>query len=102
MPDQVLIRHDLQGGPRLLHDFGPDRHVGEFVFEPKQAGAAEDEGWLMGYVVDANRQTSALLILDAQDFAGPPVATVHIPHIIPGGFHGNWVPTAAAGQTGKT
>ena len=102
MPDQVLIRHDLQGGPRLLHDFGPGRHVGEFVFEPKHAGAAEDEGWLMGYVVDANRQTSALLILDAQDFAGPPVATVHIPHIIPGGFHGNWVPTAAAGQTGKT
>ena len=95
VPDQVLIRHDLQGGPRLLHDFGAGQHVGEFVFEPKHAGAAEDEGWLMGYVVDATSQTSALVILDAQDFAGPPVATVHIPHIIPGGFHGNWVPAAS-------
>ena len=93
VPDQLLIRHDLQGGPRLLHDFGAGQHVGEFVFEPKQAGAAEDEGWLMGYVVDATSQTSALVILDAQDFAGPPLASVHIPHIIPGGFHGNWVPT---------
>ena len=101
VPDQLLIRHDLQGGPRLLHDFGAGRHVGEFVFEPRHAGAAEDEGWLMGLVVDARQQTSALVILDAQDFAGPPVASIAIPHLIPGGFHGNWVPTAAGVQAGK-
>lgn len=91
--DQVLIHHDLHTGQRELHDFGPGRHVGEFVFEPRHAGAAEGEGWLMGFVVDAVRQTTDFVILDAQNFSGPPVAAVTIPHRIPAGFHGNWVPT---------
>ena len=93
--DSVLIRHDLHGGPRLLHDFGAGQHVGEFVFVAKHAGAAEDAGWLMGFVVDAQRQTTDLVILDGQDFAGPPQAAVHIPHRIPAGFHGNWVASRA-------
>ncbi len=93
VPDQLLLRHDLHGGPRLVHDFGSGHHVGEFVFEPRQPQGGETEGWLMGYVVNRVRQTTDLVILDAADFTGPPVATVTIPHIIPGGFHGNWVPS---------
>ncbi len=92
-PTSVLIHHDLYTGQRELHDFGPGRHVGEFVFEPRYADAAEGEGWLMGFVVDAERQTTDFVILDAQDFTGPAVAMVTIPHRIPAGFHGNWVPT---------
>ena len=61
--------------------------------EPRHADAAEGEGWLMGLVVDANRQTTDFVILDAQDITGPAVALVTIPHRIPAGFHGNWVPT---------
>ena len=91
--DSVLIRHDLHGGPRLVHDFGANQHVGEFVFVPKHASAAEDAGWLMGFVVDAARQTTDLVILDAQNLTAQPQATVHIPHRIPAGFHGNWVAT---------
>ena len=90
---QALIRHDMHTGRHDLHDFGAGRHVGEFVFEPKHAGAAEEEGWLMGFVVDGDRQTTDFVILDAQDFTGPPQAMVTIPHRIPAGFHGNWVPT---------
>ena len=89
-----LIKHDLQAGKRATHEFGPHRFPGEFVFVPKQAGAAEDEGWLMGYVVNMGDQTTDLVILDAQRFAGPPQAVVHIPHRVPSGFHGNWVPQA--------
>jgi carotenoid cleavage dioxygenase len=37
------------------------------------------------------KQTTDLVILNAQDFAGPPQAVVTIPHRIPPGFHGNWV-----------
>jgi carotenoid cleavage dioxygenase len=91
-PGQALIRHDLQDGTRALHDFGPGRLVSEFVFVPRHAQAAEGEGWLMGYVVDAPRGTSELVILDAQRFGSEPVASVHIPHAIPLGFHGNWLP----------
>ena len=87
-----LIHHDLHTGTRELHDFGPGHHVGEFVFEPRHADADEGDGWLMGFVVDAVRQTTDFVILDALNFTGPPQAVVTIPHCIPAGFHGNWVP----------
>lgn len=92
VPDQVLIHHDLQAGTREVHDFGRGRLVSEFVFEPRHAGAAEGDGWLMGYVTDSLQHTSEFVILDAQRFSGEPVAAVAIPHAIPLGFHGNWLP----------
>lgn len=89
-----LIKHDLHTGTRQTHEFGPHRVPGEFVFVPGHPGAREDEGWLLGLVVDMARQTTDLVILDAQGFSGPPRACVHIPHRIPAGFHGNWVATS--------
>ena len=61
---------------------------------PKAADAGEGEGWLMGYVIDAAAETTDLVILDAADIAADPVARVHIPHRVPPGFHGNWLPDA--------
>jgi carotenoid cleavage dioxygenase-like enzyme len=86
-----LYKHDLQTGSRSVHDFGPGSHPGEFVFVPAHAGAAEDEGWLMGFVNRAD-ETTELAIIDASDFAGAPAARIRIPHRIPPGFHGNWLP----------
>jgi len=69
--------------------------VGEFVFVPRTPDGAEGDGWWMGFVVDAAAQTTALQILDARRFAEAPVATITIPHTVPAGFHGNWVPATA-------
>lgn len=88
-----LIKHDLAAGTRETRAFGPDRHPAEFVFVPAHADAAEDEGWLIGLVVDAAARTTELVVLDAQDFTGAPCASIHVPHIIPSGFHGNWIST---------
>jgi carotenoid cleavage dioxygenase len=74
-----------------VHDFGPGRHPGEFVFVPRGADGAEDDGWLIGLVVDMNDETTDLVILNADDFGGPPQAVIHLPHRVPPGFHGNWV-----------
>jgi len=94
-PGQILIKHDLLHGTSEEHDFG-DRHaVSEFVFVPRRGAAAEDDGWLMGYVVDAAAQTSEFVILDARNVHGAPVAAVRIGHRIPTGFHGNWVDMTA-------
>lgn len=89
--DTRLYKHDLEAGTRATHDFGQGRHPGEFVFVPAHDGAAEDEGWLIGLVIDLPGDTTDLVILDARDFAGDAVATVRIPHRIPPGFHGNWI-----------
>ncbi len=86
-----LFKHDLEGGSRQVHDFGANHIPGEFVFVPKASSVAEDDGWLMGYVVNVDEETTDLVILDAARFEGTPEAVIHIPHRIPPGFHGNWV-----------
>lgn len=92
-PDQTrLFKHDLEAGTRQVHDFGQGRLPGEFVFVPRPTARAEDDGWLMGYVVNLADETTDLVILNADDFEGPPQASIRIPHRIPPGFHGNWAP----------
>lgn len=89
-----LLKHDMETGARQVHDFGPKRHPGEFVFVPAHAQSGEDEGWLIGLVIDADAETTDLVILDARDFEGSPEASIRIPHRVPPGFHGNWVGSA--------
>lgn len=87
-----LYKHDLHGRTREVHDFGEGRVPGEFVFVARPGGTAEDDGWLMGYVVNKRTDTTDLVILNARSFSAAPQAVVHIPHRIPPGFHGNWTP----------
>ena len=87
-----LYKHDLEAGTRRIHEFGDNRTPGEFVFVPAGPDAAEDEGWMIGLVIDRAAETTDLEILDARDFEGPPVASIRVPHRIPPGFHGNWLP----------
>ena len=90
-----LIKHDLDRGSSQTHGVGPGRIPGEFVFVPRAPAAAEDDGWLLGFVIEADDEGGAALeILDARDIAAPPVATVRLPHRIPPGIHGAWLPTA--------
>lgn len=86
-----LFKHDLQKGTTDSHDFGPGRYPGEFVFVPRGENGSEDDGWLIGLVIDTNNDTTSLVILNADDFTGSPQAVVHLPHRVPPGFHGNWV-----------
>jgi carotenoid cleavage dioxygenase-like enzyme len=87
-----LFKHDMVSGTRRVHDVGAGRHPGEFVFVPASVDSAEDHGWLIGFLVDGAHETTELVILDARNFEGEPVATVHLPHRVPPGFHGNWLP----------
>ena len=87
----ALYRHDVIEGTRQVHDFGPGRHPGEFVFTPKRPDSPEGEGWLMGLVIDLAQETTELVILDSEAFEAEPVARIHLPHRVPPGFHGNWL-----------
>lgn len=86
-----LLMNDLITGEHAVHDFGPGRFPGEFVFIPETRHAAEGEGWLVGLVVNLAIETTDLVILDARRFAGEPAASIRLPHRVPPGFHGNWI-----------
>jgi len=89
----TLLKHDFVGGASVRRTFGDGKILGEFVFEPSSPNADEDDGVLMGYVYDKRTDRSELAILDAQTLQD--VASIKLPHRVPAGFHGNWVPTTS-------
>jgi len=91
LADSRIIKHDLEAGTRQVRDFGKGKTPGEFVFVPAHASSGEDEGWLIGYVLDRASNATDLVILNARDFTGPAQARITIPHAIPPGFHGNFI-----------
>jgi carotenoid cleavage dioxygenase len=88
----ALLRHDAERGTASVHRYGPGRFTGEAVFVPRPGATGEQDGWVLSFVYDAGRNASDLVILEAGDFTGAPVATVRLPVRVPEGLHGNWVP----------
>ena len=86
----VLLKHDLESGAVEEHRFEHGA-AGEAVFVPVSPGAGEDEGYVMAYAHDLDGGRTDLVILAAQDFAGDPVARIHLPVRVPLGFHGSWI-----------
>jgi carotenoid cleavage dioxygenase-like enzyme len=86
-----LIKHDLHKGTSERQQQGAQRMFMEPVFVPRHTDAAEDDGWVLAYLYDESKDSSDVVILNAQDFSGEPVATIHLPRRVPFGFHGNWV-----------
>lgn len=88
---ETVLKHDVVAQSTQAVAFGKGRQPDEFVFVPRSADAAEDDGVLMGFVYDVASDRSDLVMLDAATLE--PVATVHLPARVPHGFHGNWVPS---------
>jgi carotenoid cleavage dioxygenase-like enzyme len=89
-----LVRYDLERGTAEEHSFGSATEPGgpsEAVFAPAHSGAGELSGWYLSNVYDPVRNGSDLVIIDASDFQGKPVARVRLPQRVPYGFHGNWI-----------
>ena len=87
----TVVKYDLDNGRSEIHDFGPNGHAAEFVFAEASDSAAEDEGWVMGFVYDSTTDSSDLVILEASNIAAKPVARIHLPQRVPFGFHGSWI-----------
>ena len=88
------LKHDLHTGETLHRDDGPSKQYQEPVFVPCSDEADEDDGWVMSYCHDAERNEAEVVILHAQDFLGSPLATIDLSVGVPFGFHGNWVADA--------
>jgi carotenoid cleavage dioxygenase-like enzyme len=91
--DAAIVRLDVQEGATTAHELGRDVVAGEAVFVPDgSAGRAEDDGWLLAITSRRDGSASQLLVLDATDVGGEPVAAVTLPRGVPAGFHGSWIP----------
>ncbi len=82
-----LVKLDVRDRvTRTWHE--PGCYPGEPVFVPSPDGTAEDDGVMLSVVLDAEANTSFLLVLDAGSFRE--VARAGVPHAVPFGFHGQF------------
>ncbi|MFE4054807.1 carotenoid oxygenase family protein [Streptomyces sp. NPDC059096] len=88
----ALLKHDLSRRSTEVRAFGDGHYTGEAAFVPTADARSEDDGHLLVLVFDPGRGATDLVVLSAEDFTGPPVATVHLPVRVPAGFHGSWIP----------
>ena len=82
-----IVKVDVENGESRTW-WEEDCYPGEPVFVAQPDAAGEDIGVLLSVVLDARRNRSFLLVLDAASLAD--VARAECPHHIPFGFHGNY------------
>jgi len=92
---RTVEHYDLGTGRRTSHRFRPGTAPGEPLFVPRAPDAPEGDGFLLVLVYREDERRSDLVVLDAQNVAAEPLATVRLPHRVPFGFHGNWRPAGA-------
>ena len=92
-PLQGVMKVDMETGEQEIRSFAPTGYLGgDPVFVPRPNGSAEDDGWLLVLVFDAERDRSDVVILDAQAISEQPEAVLHLNHHVPYGLHGTFTP----------
>ncbi|ESQ14092.1 MAG: hypothetical protein N838_12910 [Thiohalocapsa sp. PB-PSB1] len=84
---------DLLGRTEQRRDFGQDI-VGEPLFVPDPHNRQEGAGWILMLAYSAALHRSEFYVLDATSLAT--LARYRLPHHVPPGFHGSFVPVVPA------
>ncbi|WP_378738403.1 carotenoid oxygenase family protein [Nocardia brasiliensis] len=93
-----ISKIDTETGRHWEHVFEPGDAVGEPIFVPRSATAAEDDGWLLTAVYFAAENRSALVVLDARDPSRAPIAVARTDHHFFPGFHGSFTDRVAVAR----
>lgn len=87
----AVTKIDLEHGGNQVCEFGPDWLVEEHVFVPNPRGKREDDGWLVGSVLNWRLRQSALTVIDATHMERGPIVTAWLDRAQPLGLHAQFV-----------
>lgn len=79
------------GGATTTYDVGPDAATQEPLFVPRPGSTQEGDGYLLALINRFEDMRSDLVILDAQNVGGEPLATLALPFRLRNGLHATWV-----------
>ena len=96
-PLQAILKIDPETGAQQMWSAAPKGFVGEPVFVPRPNATAEDDGWVLTVVYDAECNRTDVVILDAKNLNSEPVARLHLKHHLPYGLHGSFTSEVVAG-----
>ena len=85
------VRHDTQTGEEQVFELPEGVFASESPMVPKKGASAEDDGYLVTFLIDENTGTSELAIMDASDVTKGPICRARLPHKISSGVHSTWV-----------
>jgi len=91
-PLQALLKRDGATGEREVWSAAPRGFVGEPAFVPKANASAEDDGWVLMWVYQADAHRTDVVVLDGRAIVQGPVARLRLRHHVPYGLHGSWTP----------
>jgi carotenoid cleavage dioxygenase-like enzyme len=85
-----LVKLDLESGAEQRYAFGEGVYGSESPFAPRIGSSGEDDGYVVSFVTDMNRDCSECLVFDARQIAAGPIARVRLPERISSGTHACW------------
>jgi carotenoid cleavage dioxygenase len=85
-----VVKVDLETGAEERYAFGDGVFGSETPMAPRSGATDEDDGYLLTFTTDMNRDCSECLVLDARDVAAGPIARVRLPERIASGTHSCW------------
>lgn len=88
----AIIKHDIETGQEQTITFDDGVFVSETVMAPRDNSTGEDDGYLITFTTDVNRDLSECVIFDAAAPMDEPVAKIRLPERIASGTHSTWAP----------
>ncbi len=85
-----IVKVDLHTGVEERYAFGENVFGSETPMAPRRNTGAEDDGYLVSFTTDMERDCSECLVLDAADITAGPIARVRLPARISSGTHACW------------
>jgi carotenoid cleavage dioxygenase len=85
-----VVKVDLETGTEERYAFGAGVFGSETPMAPRPGATDEDDGYLVTFTTDTNRDCSECLVLDAHDLTAGPIARVRLPERIASGTHSCW------------
>lgn len=94
-----IYKYDLKTGEKQIYPFPEGSCGSETPFAPSDNAEAEDDGYLISYLIYEDTGESEAQIFDARDINKGPVCRLKIPCKVPAGFHACWVSDEKANST---
>ena len=87
-----FVKHDLETGGTERYMLPPGVYASEAPFAPRVGATAEDDGYLVSFLINEAAGTSECVLIDARKLADGPVCRIALPHKISSGTHAVWAP----------
>ena len=85
-----FVKHDLETGESWEYNLPAGQYASEAPFAPRANATAEDDGYLISFIIDEGAGRSECAILDARRIEDGPICRIALPHKLCSGTHACW------------